>query len=162
MIAGKLNTHTVIYSDASCLSFHLPGCCDLLKEVLQRRDIAGVYRSEKDLRIRTHTHTHNVVILYSGVCLTFSSSSPSACTHARTHTPTQWYTHTQFQVHVCCCTLDVLHSQCAQIILAYNFLLPVSDSATSCLLSRMVQKGQEQWSQSFCTQTPGTRPIRLN
>lgn len=42
------------------------------------------------------------------------------------------HTHTQFQVHICCCSLDVLYSQCVQIILANNFLFPVSDSATSC------------------------------
>lgn len=45
---------------------------------------------------------------------------------------THIHTRTEFQVHICCCSLDVLYSQCVQIILANNFLFPVSDSATSC------------------------------
>lgn len=76
--------------------------------------------------------------------------------HALTHTRTQFFgirvtqpgvrppsvsndflflthTHTEFQVHICCCSLDGLHCQCVQIILANNFLLPVSDLATSCV-----------------------------
>lgn len=57
------------------------------------------------------------------------------CTSLMLSSSSFLHAHTQLQVRVCCCSLDVLHSQCVQIILANNFLFPVSDSGTSCSLS---------------------------
>lgn len=149
-MAGKHITHcsthqhAVICSGASCISFHFTccvvifhrKCCAVIQQVLEQS-----HRSNSACAC-AHTRSKRCDSLVSDRCWTLSSSSP--CTHTHTH----WYTHTQFQVRSCCCSLDVLHSQCAQIILANNFLLPVSDSATSCLLSRVVHRNQSDLSQS--------------
>lgn len=134
--------HAVICSGASCISFHFTccvvmfhrKCCTVIQQVLERSHWSN------SARACAHTHAVNVVILWSQTTVERFPLPLLAHTH--------WYTHTQFQVRSCCCSLDVLHSQCAQIILANNFLLPVSDSATSCLLSRVVHRNQSDLSQS--------------
>lgn len=96
-----------------------------------------------------HTHTQAHSKCYDSIV-----GCPFLFLSLHAHTHTYSLTHTGTPTHssrCCCCSLDVLHSQCAHIILANNFLLPVSDSATSCLLGCVVHQNKSNLSQSLNT-----------
>lgn len=80
--------HAVIYSGASCISFHFTccvvmfhrKCCAVIQQVLEQSHWSN------SARACAHTRSKRCDSLVSDRCWTLSSSSP--CTHTHTHTDT--------------------------------------------------------------------------
>lgn len=119
----------------------LLGCHDVFRKrcvVMTDCNAAGVKLKEVVKWGFTHKHTHrckDITRLVSDLCLSLMPSSAS------------FGTHTQIQMQCTCVHVVLLMystDQCVQIILANNFLLPVSSSVTSCSLGLVISDPSEE------------------